>query len=176
MPSGCAPSACAAWRRTIAAFFIKNIADLNMKNLYRPMRTTLAAAMLIGGVMAAAPAQAQFEWMQKVAGVLNPRMAKLGEYNRLMSMHDYPAAATIAEALVEEDLKASHSLMNSLNLNNSALQQSAGMAAQAQAKAKNYPRAIELLQMQIDAMPAILRRARSEEHTSELQSHHDIVC
>jgi len=130
-----------------------------MKNLYRPMRTTLAAAMLIGGVMAAAPAQAQFEWMQKVAGVLNPRMAKLGEYNRLMSMHDYPAAAAIAEALVEEDLKASHSLMNSLNLNNSALQQSAGMAAQAQAKAKNYPRAIELLQMQIDAMPAILRRA-----------------
>ncbi|MYN26933.1 CHAT domain-containing protein [Duganella levis] len=113
-------------------------------------------------MLASAPAHAQLEWMQKAAGkaagAFNPRVTKLEEYAKLMSMHDYPGAAAIAEALVKDDLTARDSLLNVLNRNNSNLQQSAGMAAQAQAGAKNYARAIELLQIQLDAVPELARR------------------
>jgi CHAT domain-containing protein len=118
--------------------------------------------MLAFGMLASTPAQAQFGWMQKAAGkaagALNPRLAKLEECSRLLSMRDYAGAAAIAEALVEEDLKARDSVMSMLNRNNGSLQQSAGMAARAQEGAKNYARAMELLQIQIDAVPELAKR------------------
>lgn len=118
--------------------------------------------MVALGMLASTPAHAQFTWMQKApgkaAGALNPRLAKLEECSRLLSMSDYAGAAVIAEALVEEDLKARDSVMSMLNRNNGYLQQSAGMAARAQEGARNYPRAMELLQMRIDAVPDIAKR------------------
>ncbi len=128
-----------------------------MKNSYRPLRHGLACVLIAVGTAAVTPAHAQFDWLRKVAGAANPRMAQLEEFSRLYAMGDYVAAATIAEALVSDDLKARSSPLNMLHSNHAQLQQSAGMAAKAQADAKNYARALELLKLQVDAVPAMAR-------------------
>lgn len=130
-----------------------------MIRLTRPLLRASTCALLALSPLLAPPAHAQFGWMQKAAGSLNPRIAKLNEFSRLYAMRDFNAAATIAEALVEDDRKAGSGMLGMLNQNNSQLQQSTGMAAQAQEGAGNYRRALELRQMQIDAVPDMLKRS-----------------